>query len=260
MFAISVSFLLAEHCKGVNKPPHTTLGNSGCPAPPAPKLGGLGNFSFPRNSSRNFKEKMPLLRRERGRGWSCRAGTNWEFAKEMHACRRRVGLPFGSSTQTRILGRRLPTSQHPEPFCFAFPTLRVQSGLGAGEDESTASSSELSEAFRLLYSPSSDFHPPASSRERGARQRITIKLNYSGARNFSPCHLSSFLHLVPKQRKITQRSIRKGKSYKTSKAGVLDGTASEQPPACSGCLPGCWTPPNPTPWCRAPLTPVPGDF
>lgn len=56
----------------------------------------------------------------------------------------------------------------------------------------------------MCYILSSDFHPPASSRERGAQRRITIKLNYSGVRNFSSCHLSSFLHLVPKKRKITQ--------------------------------------------------------
>lgn len=140
-------------------------------------------------------------------------------------------------------GEQTPSSHHPEPFYFAFPTLMVQSGLGAGENESTASSSEISEAFCMLYSLSSDFHPIASSREHGAWQRITIKLNYSGVRNFSPRHLSSFLHLVPKQRKITQPSIRKGKNHKTSAAGVLDDTASKQPPGCLGCLPGCWTPP-----------------
>lgn len=43
----------------------------------------------------------------------------------------------------------------------------------------------------------------------------TIKLNYPGERNFPPPHLSSFLHPIPEQRKITQRSIRKGK--KTTK-------------------------------------------
>lgn len=46
--------------------------------------------------------------------------------------------------------------------------LMVQLGLGAGRDESAASSSELSEAFHVFYSPTSDFHHPASLRERGA--------------------------------------------------------------------------------------------
>lgn len=54
----------------------------------------------------------------------------------------------------------------------------------------------------------SDSHPAAA--RRGAQQRIPIKLNYSGVRNASPRHLSSFMHLVLRRRQIAWPSIRKG--------------------------------------------------
>jgi len=56
----------------------------------------------------------------------------------------------------------------PRALLLAFPTLVVSSGLGVGEEESPARSSQLSKAFCVLHSPSSDFHPTASSRERCA--------------------------------------------------------------------------------------------
>lgn len=73
----------------------------------------------------------------------------------------------------------------------------------------------------------------------------TIKLNYSGTRNFPPPHLSSFLHLIPEQRKITQRSIRKGEKRATSPAGV-GWHRCEHSLGCSGSLPGsCISPAHP---------------
>lgn len=119
-----------------------------------PKLGGLGNFFLCQKFQQKFEEENAVA--QKLHGWSCRVRS---LPRKPHTCRKGVGLPLGSSTQPRILGSRHLPHATQSPFAFAFPTLRVQSELGAGEDESTATSRELSEAFHMLYSPSSDFHP-----------------------------------------------------------------------------------------------------
>lgn len=77
--------------------------------------------SFTRNSSRICRKKMPLPRRGRGHGQRYRTRTSWEFPKEMHVHWRCVGLPFGSSTQTRVLGSGHQTHTTQNPFTLHFP-------------------------------------------------------------------------------------------------------------------------------------------
>lgn len=75
-----------------------------------------------------------------------------------------------------------------------------------------------------------DSHPAATRRECSAQRRIPIKLNYSGVRNVSPHHLSSFMYLVPQQRQIIQPSIRKGENSKACRVGEWAAWhRSEQP-------------------------------
>lgn len=84
----------------------------------------------------------------------------------------------------------------------------------------------------LLSTPfqSIDSHPAATRRECSAQRRIPIKLNYSGVRNVSPHHLSSFMYLVPQRRQIIQPSIRKGENSKACRVGEWAAWhRSEQP-------------------------------
>lgn len=145
---------------------------------------------------------------------------------------------------TPDFGEQMPTSHLPELFYFVFPTLTVQLRL-----ERTKAQPHLVSFLTLsaCYTLCQVIFTPSKFEAAWCAVKNTIKLNYSGARNFPPPHLSSFLHLIPEQRKITPQSIRKGRKQKTSTAGVLDGTASEQSLRCPGFLPYSCISPSPSP-------------
>lgn len=221
---------MGEHCKGINKPPHMAQGDSVCPASPAPKLGRLGKLSFTRNSSRILKKKMPLARRDRGCEW--RARTSWEFAKEMLAFQRLVGLPFGPNTRPRFWGADSNiTPPRALLLCISHPDGAAEAGEGRRTKAQPHPVSFLT--LSACYTLCQVIFTPSKFEAVWCAVENTIKLNYSGTRSFPPPHLSSFLHLILEQRKITQRSIREEKNQKSSRAGVLDGTAAEQCPG--GC-------------------------
>lgn len=186
---------------------------------------------------------MPLLRRGRGCDWRWRARASWEFAKEMPDCQRHVGLPFGPNTTYWGADANI-TPPRALLLCISHPDSAAEAGEGRTKAQPhLVSFLTLSACYTLcqVIFTSSKFEAAWCA------VKNTIRLNYSGTRNFPPPHLSSFLHLILEQRKITQRSIRKGKKQKTSTAGVLDGTASQQFLGCSGLLPCSCISPIPSP-------------
>lgn len=173
---------MAEHCKGLNKP--------------------LGKFSFTRNSSRILKKKMPLPRRDRGCGWRWRTGTWWVFAKEMLVSQRRVGLLFGTNTRPRFCRAGADiTKPRALLLCISHPDGAGEAGEGSTKAQPClVSFLTLSACYTLCQ----EIFTPSNFEAAWCAVKNTIKLNYSGVRSFPPPHLSSFLHLIPEQRKITQ--------------------------------------------------------
>lgn len=180
-----------------------------------------------------MKKKTPLPRRDCGCDWIWRARTSWEFAREMFACQRHVGLPFGPNTRPRFWGADANiTPLRALLLCISHP----DSAAEAGEGRRTKAQPHLVSFLTLsaCYTLCQAIFTPSKFEAVWCAVKNTIKLNYSGTRSFPPPHSSSFPHLILEQRKITQRSIRKGKNQKTSTAGVLEGTASPwvlRPPA-----------------------------
>lgn len=169
------------------------------------------------------------------------------------------GASFWAQQQTKNLGSRC---QYPTPRALSLCISHPDGAGEAGEGRTKAQKDCLVSFLTLpaCYTLCQVIFTPSKFEAACCAVKNTIKLNYSAVRSFPPPHLSSFLHLIPEQRKITQQSIRKRENHETSPAGVVDGTAPEHSLGCSGSLPGSCLSPSPSPWSCAPLAPVPGGF
>lgn len=91
--------------------------------------------------------------------------------------------------------------------CISHPSGAAEAGEGRTKAQPRPASFVTLSACHTLCQV---IFTPSKLQAEWCAVKNTIKLNYPGARNFPPPHLSSFLHLIPERRKITQRSIRKG--------------------------------------------------
>lgn len=123
------------------------------------------------------------------------------------------GASFWAQQQTKNLGSRC---QYPTPRALSLCISHPDGAGEAGEGRTKAQKDCLVSFLTLpaCYTLCQVIFTPSKFEAACCAVKNPIKLNYSAARSFPPPHLSSFLHLIPEQRKITQQSIRKGETMK----------------------------------------------